>query len=465
MNNFLLTADSYKYSHFLQFPPKTSFISSYIESRGGRWNRVVFFGLQAFLKEYLSRPVTQDDVEEARAVIEAHGEPFNYEGWSRIVEKCGGLLPVQIEAVPEGTLVPTSNVLVQIVNTDPEFPWLPGFLETALLRSVWYPTTVATQSFMIKKVILDNLRRTADDPEAEISFKLHDFGFRGVSSLESGSLGGLAHLVNFMGTDTVGALVYARRYYGEPMAGFSIPAAEHSTITSWGGPEREVDAFRNMVETFGGEGKLYAVVSDSYNIWEAVEKWYSLKDEVVARGGTLVIRPDSGNPVAVVSGLIDALMNRFGHEVNTKGFRVLPPYLRVIQGDGVNERSIKDILQELEFRRVSGSNVAFGMGGALLQHLDRDALRFAMKASAIYTDGEGWRDVYKCPVGDAEKASKRGRLALLQTTSGKYVTMRADDLPYRELRKNVLRPVYKDGVLLADQTLAEVRERAREALK
>jgi len=230
MKNIILNADSYKYSQFNQYPPNTEYIYSYIESRGGKYDETVFFGLQAFIKEYLLAPITQDMIDEAEAIITAHGEPFNREGWEYILHAHNGCLPVHIKAVPEGMVIPVRNVLATIINTDPKCYWLTSFLETAILRSIWYPTTVATNSREIKKVILDALEHTGTP--ADINFKLHDFGARGVSSLESAGIGGSAHLINFMGTDTIEALLYARRYYGADMAGFSIPASEHSISAS-----------------------------------------------------------------------------------------------------------------------------------------------------------------------------------------------------------------------------------------
>lgn len=231
-HNIILNSDSYKYSMPQQYPAGTEYVYSYIESRGGAWPETVFFGLQAYIKEYLLRPVTWDDINEAEAIITAHGEPFYREGWEHILRQHGGYLPVRIRAVPEGTRVPIKNVLLTIENTDPRCWWLTTFLETSLLRAVWYPTTVATNSYESRKIILEYLERTGDP--GLIDFKLHDFGARGVSSEESAGLGGAAHLVNFQGTDTVSALVAARRYYGADLAGFSIPASEHSIATSFG---------------------------------------------------------------------------------------------------------------------------------------------------------------------------------------------------------------------------------------
>jgi nicotinamide phosphoribosyltransferase len=318
MTNITLLTDSYKFSHWLQYPEKSEYVNSYIEARGfapevkDLWeNEIVFFGLQAFIKEYLSKPLTREDIEEAKELAELHGTPFNYEGFLEMLKDYGGYWPVSIWALPEGTVAPYGNALVQIVNTDPKYFWATSYLEKDLLRAIWYPTTVATQSREIKKVIKKYLLETAGHAEG-LEFKLHDFGARGVSSSESAKIGGGAHLVNFMGTDTSEALIWLRNNYGEKMAGYSIPAAEHSTITTWGGRKGEVDSYRNMLKQFGGKYPIIAVVSDSYDIYNAVENLWGgvLKDEVIAlgeMGSKLVIRPDSGDPTEVPVECIELL--------------------------------------------------------------------------------------------------------------------------------------------------------------
>ena len=459
LDNLILNTDSYKASHFLQYPPGTEEISAYIESRGGRFPHTVFFGLQAFMKQYLLCPITYDDVSEAEALLTAHGLPFNQAGWLRIVNEHGGLLPIEIVAAEEGEVIPTHNVLVQVRNTDPELAWVTTYIETALLRAIWYPTTVATLSFEAKRIIRRYLDRTSDDADGEIPFKLHDFGARGVSSLESAMLGGMAHLVNFQGTDTVSALVGARRYYGAAMAGFSIPAAEHSTITSWG-REREADAYANMIARFGKPGKRVAVVSDSYDVFNAVSELWgkALKDEVLRSGATLVVRPDSGNPAEVVVEVARRLAEAFGATTNKAGYAVLNPCVRIIQGDGMDLDAIDAVLEALTGAKFSADNIAFGMGGGLLQKLDRDTQKWAMKASAIKINGF-WRDVYKDPVTDHGKVSKKGRQALIRDAQGWRT------VPAAEARDNRLTPVYRNGKLLRQTTFDAVRARADTALK
>ncbi|HBF07464.1 MAG TPA: nicotinate phosphoribosyltransferase, partial [Gammaproteobacteria bacterium] len=232
-------------------------------------------------------------------------------------------------------------------------------------------------------------------------------------------------------------------------------AAEHSTITSWG-RDNESKAYGNMLEQFGGKDKLVAVVSDSYDIWNAIDNIWGdeLKLEVQSMGGTLVVRPDSGEPVEIVPQVIERLMARFGHQLNSKGYKVLPDCVRVIQGDGVCAASIEAILFEMKKRKLSADNIAFGMGGELLQKVNRDTQKFAMKASAICIKGQ-WHDVYKDPITDQGKRSKKGRLALINE-NGEYNTIARSDLNGDQ----VLIPVYRNGVLLVEDSLEQVRLRA-----
>jgi len=452
--NLLLNTDSYKVSMFKQYPQGTTGVYSYIESRGGKYDETVFFGLQAFIKEYLLEPITQADIDVADEILTAHGEPFNREGWEYILSQHNGYLPLVIKAVPEGTVVPVSNVLATVENTDPKCFWLTTYLETALLRAVWYGTTVATQSYKIKQVILDYLEKTGD-PDT-INFKLHDFGARGVSSMESAGIGGAAHLVNFMGSDTITGVLFAREYYNAGIAGFSIPAAEHSTITSWG-RENEVKAYENMLAQFAKPGSIVAVVSDSYDIYNAAASLWgtALRQRVIDSGATIVIRPDSGDPVGVNVKLVQILEQKFGTTVNDKGFKVLN-HVRLIQGDGVNELSIRSILGAFMAMGFSADNIAFGMGGALLQIVDRDTQRFAMKCSAIEIKGT-WQTVQKDPVTDSGKKSKAGRVTLMKRRT----------LGQREFYSGVedwvpsaLVEVFRDGKLITEYTFDQVRENA-----
>ncbi len=451
LNSILLNTDSYKVSMWKQYPPGTEYVYSYIESRGGRYDRTLFFGLQAFIREYLMKPITQEDIDVADKIWTAHGEPFNREGWEYILKTYEGYLPIEIRAVPEGTVIPTKNVLVTVENTDPKVPWLTTWVETSILRAVWYPTTVATQSYEIKQLIKSYLEKTGDP--AGLPFKLHDFGARGVSSFESAELGGAAHLINFMGTDTMSGIIGAMKYYDADVCGFSIPAAEHSTITSWG-RENEAKAYENMLNQFAKPGAILAVVSDSYDVFNAVKNLWGeeLKQKVIDSGATVVIRPDSGNPEHVCSVLVQLLDRKFGSTVNEKGFRVLNN-VRMIQGDGINYRTIDAILSNFMVHGYSADNIAFGMGGALLQGIDRDTQKFAMKCSAIRVNGV-WRDVQKDPITDPGKKSKVGRITLWKDGDS-YITDRENSyfgiLP-------VLQTVFENGEMCNPINFEQIRE-------
>lgn len=460
--NNINRADSYKASHYLQYPPGATRISSYIEPRGGSFDEIVFFGLQAFLKDKLMAPLTKGDVTYNAELFRDHGVPYNKDGWMEVVNRFGGYIPLTISALPEGTVHGVGIPQVQIVNNGGEsMKWMTSYQETQTLRGVWYTSTVASLSRRAKQFINVALEQSADDPAAELPFKLHDFGARGASSSETAALGGMAHLVNFMGTDTVEGVIAARLFYGEPMAGFSIPATEHSTMTSWG-RDGEAQAYANMLE-HNPEG-LVAIVSDSYDIYNAVSNIYGdqLKSRIESRDGkgTLVVRPDSGNPTTMAVDVTKRLMDAFGSVENTKGFKVLPDYLRVIQGDGMDIESIPKLLQNMLDSGLSTSNIAMGMGGGLLQKVDRDTCKYAMKANAIEIDGD-WQDVYKDPITDQGKKSKRGRQAVIKDETG-FRACRVENIPTgaHGAARNYLRPVYENGELLVDDNLATIRERA-----
>lgn len=467
MKNLILNTDSYKHSHWKQYPNGTEALFSYIEARGSTNKDIdytIFFGLQDYIVNYLSKPITHDDVNEAKNIIESHGEPFNEQDWRYIVDVHKGYMPVKIMAVPEGEKVKIGNVLVTIESTDPKCAWLESFLETSLLRAVWYPTTVATNSFYCKQLIMDSLRKTSDDPEAEIPFKLHDFGARGASSLETAAIGGMAHLVNFMGTDTVSGIIRAMQTYQSNVCGFSIPAAEHSTMTSYE-KEGEYDAYLNMINQYAKPGAIFAVVVDSYDIFNAVEKLWiggGLLNKVKELGATVVLRPDSGDPRIIPIQIIDLIASKYGYSINSKGYKVLPPEVRVIQGDGITPETIKIILKNLEVAGYSASNIAFGMGAGLLQSVNRDTFKFALKCSAININGE-WKDVFKDPITDSGKKSKRGRLGLYKIN---------DDFTTSNLNenyKNELQIVYNkskdNGCVIITDNFDSIKNRANKYIK
>lgn len=407
----IFDTDSYKASHFKQYPEGTEYVYSYIEARtGSGFDKVVFFGLQYILKNIISLQLTLKDIEAAEAFFNFHVGIFNTDGWKYILEKHNGYLPLQIKAIPEGTVVSRGVPLITIVNTDKKCYWLTHWVETILVR-VWSTINVATISYNAKLIIKEFLQKTSDVPLQNIlPSRLQDFGSRGSYCQEAAAVGGMGHLVNFAGSDTVTAIVNAQNTYNtQEMLAFSIPAAEHATITSWG-RENECKAFENMIDTFGGKVPYFAIVSDSYDLENAIKNHIgsTLKQKIINCGSVAVIRPDSGLPQEVVVNSLKWLDEAFGSIVNSKGYKVLANCVRVIQGDGININSIPEILQAVVDAGYSTENIVLGMGGGLLQQHNRDTFRFAQKCSSICINGE-WKDVQKIPATDITKASKAGR--------------------------------------------------------
>ncbi|MFN8160976.1 MAG: nicotinate phosphoribosyltransferase [Solirubrobacterales bacterium] len=455
-DNIIINTDNYKHCHYPLYPAGTEYVSSYIESRGGEFPVQMFVGLQAFIREYLLRPITIEDIDEAEFTEREQGMHFNRDNWLGILNDHGGYLPVEIEAVPEGTVLPTRNVLVQVINTDPKYFWATSFFETALLRAVWYPTTIGTISWLAKQQVNEALRRTSDNEQLARNI-LHDYGARGVSSQESAALGGMAHLVNFSQSDTVPGIVGAKKWYNAVDPSNSGPNSEHAGFCAWG-EENEVGAMRNMLEVFAENG-VALLLTDTYDHEHAVKNIMGgeLKEQIQNFPGLVGARPDSGDVVQVTSDTTEWLMDAFGYETNSKGFKVLPPFVRVVQGDGVTRHSLPKVFAEMERRGLSTENAVFGMGGGLLQHCNRDTLEFGMKANAVCVNGE-WREISKRPTGDSMKVSKKGRLAL-QCVDGDFRTVPRDSIPEDE---NQLVPVYRNGQLLKKWDFSELIERAEQ---
>lgn len=458
--NLCLNTDSYKVTHWLQFPEGATHSMYYIESRGGEYDELMVAGIK-FLTKVLEQGITLADVERANRVYKSHfgADYFNYEGWKRIAVEFDGIIPVKIKAVDEGTVVTVKNVIATIENTVEGFHWLPGWLEMFLLRAVWYQTTVATVSYHCKKAIVEYYDKTSDltgaDRAMSIKTRLHDFGGRGVSSEESAGLGGSAHLYNFIGTDTVEALIFTQELFDDAdlMPGFSIPAREHSTTTCYG-RDGEMKAYENSVTKFG-KG-IYACVMDSYDYEQAVRAigQGNIKEAILEMGGTFVVRPDSGNMVDNIMFALRELGKSYGFTVNSKGYKVLHPSVRIIQGDEIHSHEdIRRVLNWMEANKWSAENVAFGMGGGLLQLPNRDTLKFAMKMSAIKIDGV-WHEVYKSPKGAEWKKSKKGRLTLIKTAKGFETVNIASDV--FDWSQEVLKSKFVNGEILHDSSHADI---------
>ncbi len=449
--------DSYKAGHPGLMKPSIKHAYSYLESRGGRWDSTIFFGLQYYLKRYMvGARVTMDDVAEATEFWHAHfgrKDYFQPAKWEYIVKEHGGHLPLRIKAVKEGSNVPVSNALMSIEDTDSECAWLANGVETLLMK-VWYPTSVATQSHLTSNDIYAALVKSGDP--AGLPFKCHDFGYRGCTSEESAAIGAAAHLLSFMGTDTVAGIRLLQRYYKAAMCGFSIPATEHSNICPWG-KDGEEAFFAAYLKQF--PSGTIACVSDTYDVFKACEeKWgCNLREQVMARDGCLVIRPDSGDFMEIIPKLFDILYRRFGGTVNEKGYKVLDPHVRLIQGDGMKagvNPTIRALYSHILEMGWSADNLAVGSGGGLLvEDLTRDTAKFAIKASAIFEDGV-WKGIQKSPITDSGKMSKKGRLALVNyrghewTTVPENLAVSADDK---------LEVAFENGKLIREQTLDEVK--------
>lgn len=465
MTNLILATDSYKFTHHKMYPQGTEYVYSYFESRiGAAYNKTVFFGLQYYLKKYLEGcVVTQEHIDEAEALVSAHIGPnvFNREMWQRIVDVHKGHLPLQICAVEEGSVVDVNNVLMTVVNNDPRCAALTNAFET-LLTQIWYPCTVATRSASLREVLQNKFDKSSDNPEA-LNFTVHDFGFRGVSSMESAGLGGAAHLINFMGTSTVAGMLLARDYYDAKLnsLAFSVPASEHSVMCSSGrsGEKETVERILNEYPT-----GIVSIVADTYNIEDFLEKLIcqEFKEKILQRQGKVVIRPDSprwegDTPDVQVLWILDVLWNAFGGTINSKGYKVLHPNIGVLYGDGLSVEQIQDIFDLALEAGYSAENIVVGQGGGLLQKLNRDTQRFAFKASAIRVNGI-WRKVSKNPM-DSSKKSKEGFLELVKGVNG-YKTISHDRTVLTPF--NQLRTVFLNGHILRESTFDEIRKRSRE---
>lgn len=461
-HNLILDSDSYKVSH-KALSPDIEGAYSYFESRGGAFDYTVFFGLQALLQQYLAgEVVTQAKLDEAERVISAHmpgNDFFNREGWQHIIDDHGGRLPLRIKAVPEGSVIPTSNILMSVESTCSRCAWVVNYTETFLSR-VWYPCTVATLSRTTKETINQYWVETVGHTDGT-AFSHHDFGSRGVSSAESAAIGGAAHLVIAKGTDTMVALPFLLEHYAADLddLAFSIPASEHSCATALG-PDGEADVLAAMLDRV--PTGLISVVADSYDVYHFVDHLVGerFKEKILARDGTLIVRPDSvtdlhPNPADEMVWILESLWKNFGGTTNELGYRVLNPKVAAIWGDGLDKEGIRSILEAMKSAGFAASNCAFGQGGGLLQRVDRDTARFAYKSSAQKRNGQ-WHDVWKQPQASKafSKQSKKGRLSLVEY-EGKLITISQPDHP-----NDILQEVFCDGELTTHCTFAEVRERA-----
>ena len=465
-NTIVTKTDSYKLLHWAMEPENTQHVYSYQEARtGAKFNKTIAFGYQYYLMEHLAgQVVTKDGIDWGESLTKAHigsEKFFNREMWEYILRQYEGRLPITIKAVPEGTPVDISNAMFTIVNTDKKLTApLTNHLET-ILSMTWAPSTVATLSYEIYK-LLEFYRKDTCDTLDGLKFGLHDFGYRGTVIFESAGLLGAAHLINFLGTDTIAGMETAIDYYNADLNGlaYSVAATEHSIMTALG-EEGEEKMFRDILMKF--PSGILSIVIDSYS-YQNVSKNFAkkYKDLILARvpdangiPPKVVFRPDSGDPTSVTLEVMENLGEIFGTTENNKGYTELNPKVGVLWGDGIDYTGIRNILFALKLRRYASNNIVFGMGGGLLQKVDRDTQRFAFKSSAQCRD-DVWHDVYKKPM-DVSKVSKRGILKLVKDDDGSFHTYNIND-PRAQGKQDQLVEVFKNGEITKEYSFAEIRK-------
>jgi nicotinamide phosphoribosyltransferase len=458
--NLILMLDSYKLGHGQMYPKQTCGMFGYIEARS-KGDVIIPAGMQMFVQKYLSMRVTLEDINEAEAFAQGHGEPFDRAMWEKVVTVHDGFLPLIIKAVPEGTPVKSGNILVSVHSED-EGVWpIVSIIETMLQRAVWYPTTIASNDHKVYKMLKDALDETSDNPDA-INFMYHDFGGRGVSSHESAEVGGFAHLIHFRGSDTVEGVRAANFYYNTPMSAYSVVASEHSVQTSYGPTEEnQTEYLAMMLDTFAKPGAIVSIVIDGYDMLrEATQLCTTFRQKIIDSGAKVVFRPDSGDPIVNVLKILALQSEHFGFTVNSKGFKVVNN-VAVIQGDGVDYRTMELIIHAVKLNGFSIENVVFGSGGALLQKVNRDTFKFAQKASAIKIKNDDgtftWREIFKDPVTDPGKQSKKG-IITLKKDGDEFKTVNIID-PAADAG-TVMTTIYDHGHIFANDTLAQLTERA-----
>ena len=449
LGNIVTMTDSYKLTHHAQYPKNTEKVYSYFEARkGAKYPETVFFGLQYLLKKYLEGVVvTKEKIDSAEKLAAGHfgADIFDRSRWDHIVEAHGGRLPLKIKAVPEGTPVPIDNVMMTVENTDSKCFWLTNHVES-LLTHLWSPSTVATLSRDAKKKLKAMLEKTADSTDG-VDFMLRDFGYRGVSSDETAAHSGAGHLVNFMGTDTLPAIELLMQYYGADVCAYSVPATEHSVMTSLG-REGEEQMLKHILDQY--PTGILSIVIDSYNYKDFIALAATkFKDQILARDGKVVFRPDSGYPITVTKDVLSGLAAGFGYERNTRGYNVLNPKVGALWGDGIDVEGMMDILDAIAEEKWSAQNMVFGMGGGLLQKINRDTQRFAFKCSYQRRGGLHF-DIFKAPL-DTSKTSKKGRMKLALGLEG------FETVPISHARADIMETVFEDGKVVKEYTLEEVR--------
>lgn len=472
-SNFIVLCDSYKLHHFAEYPADTEFIySTVVPRKPTKYTKEIVAIGQSFAAAFLATVrITHAMIDEAEIEVNGYGYEFNRKDWEIIVDEFDGRLPLAMYGVEEGTVVPPNTPILGIVNTDPRFFWLVSYVETVVQRIMWKMTTVASISRYCYKQIQIAMESTGADMGL-LEYKLHNFGDRGADGEDAAIMASIAHAALFSGSDCTSANRYIKKIYKTNKSYLSsVDATEHSVMCShsdaknkddWGAAVMSVERLEETVARFKrGVGiPLQSVVIDTYDDERFVKEYLGtrLKDRILASGGVMVARPDSGDPLTKPVQVVQWLDEKFGSTTNAEGFRVLNPSVRVIQGDGINQDSIPKIMENLALAGYSMDNLTFGMGGGLTHGPGRDEFSFSMKATARF-NGEDWIDLLKEPKTDAGKKSLSG---LVHTTyeEGKLKTVKGNSF-------SIFRPTegwqlyFCDGDVEYVPNFDEVRNRAR----
>lgn len=480
MNTIHLT-DGYKVDHKNQYPKDTELIYSNWTPRKSRIqgiDKVVFFGLQYFIKKYLQEEFDTNFFEKPKVVvvnqykrrISAYLGPnaITYEHIEALHDL--GYLPIEIKALPEGMLTPIRMPMFTIKNTLPEFFWLTNFLETILSCIIWLPCTSATTSLAYRKILQKYAQLTGGDPDF-IPLQAHDFSFRGMAGLEAALMSGAGHLLNFQGTDTIPAIDFLEQYYQadceEEIIGLSVPATEHS-VMCMGTQINEITTFQRLLEVTYPTG-IISIVADTWDFWKVITQFMpTLKTKIMARAGKVVIRPDSGDPVKIIcgdptaspdspefKGAVECLWEVFGGTFTQKGYRLLDEHIGLIYGDSITLERCEAICQQLEAKGFASTNLVFGIGSYTYQYVTRDTFGFAMKATYGEVNGKG-RAIFKNPkTDDGTKISAKGLLRLDGTKT--HVVALQEEVSKTEETGGLLEVVYRNGKLIKETSLKQIR--------
>jgi nicotinamide phosphoribosyltransferase len=487
----LLATDGYKHSHRQVYPQGTNTILINWTNRSGKLlpgaTHAVHFGLQAFLQNYLIEmwapffAATEDEVaDEFERVLLSYFGPNNVgSDHVRALHRLG-YLPLHVKGLPEGTLAPFGVPTVLVENTHPEFFWLPNYIETALSASIWHPSTTATVATIYRELLEGWAEKTGGDLDA-IDFQAHDFSMRGQTSLESAAASGAGHLLSFLGTDSMPSLDFIDRYYpgDNGWVGASVPATEHSVMCIRG-EQGEFDTFNAILDAF--PTGIVSAVADGYDFFGVLtEILPQLKGRILARDGKLVIRPDSGDPVDIMTGTyivddsnradyeakkaagaltpeelgaIEILGDLFGWELNDKNYKRLNQHIGLIYGDSITLDRAQRTFERLAAKGWESTSVVLGIGSFTYQYLTRDNLGSAVKATWADVDGQSV-DIQKDPKTGAGKKSARGRLAVIRDETGELELIQ-QATPEDEAR-SLIQTVWRDGEFINPVSFADVR--------